>query len=416
MASIIEPVGDEDFYNSIPDGGYGWVITFVGFLGNFVMFGLVTIWGILSNELLNNQYKGQTTMLELMGIGTVTLAGINGFTFLNVYLDRLGARWVMFIGSLLISLGMIISGSTNKVWQLYLTQGLMLGLGDSIVYMCIVGVVPQWFTTKRALAMGICSAGTGIGGLALSPLANVLLEKYGIAWTYRILGLMAFGISTISICLIRTRLPPGYSKRPIKSPIDPKMFRDVNLIIWSAGASISLIGYYTPLFYIPRYANAIGIDRADASNILGVCAALNAIGRIVLGFIADKVGRVNTYIVSAIISGVLCMAFWPNATTYGGLIAFACLFGFFGGMYFALAAPITATITGFEKISSGLAILFLISTFSAVGPPIASAIQASTPNESFIGIQMFCGAVFFVGAISSMIVKLRVTKSLFSIY
>ncbi|KAI7872934.1 major facilitator superfamily domain-containing protein [Spinellus fusiger] len=416
MASIVEPVGDEDFYDSIPDGGYGWVIAFIGFLSNFLMFGLVTVWGIFSNDLLNDQYKDQTTMLELMGVSTIALAALNGFTFLNVYLDKLGARWVMFIGSLFISLGMIISGSTNKVWQLYLTQGLMFGLGDSIVYMCIVSVIPQWFTNRRAFAMGICSAGTGVGGLVLSPLTTVLLEKYGVAWAYRILGFLAFGISTISICLIRTRLPPGYSEKPIKSAINPKMFKDMNLMIWSVGASISLMGYYTPLLYIPRYADSIGINRTDTSTIVGLSAALNAIGRIILGFIADKVGRVNTYIVSTAIAGILCMVVWPITTTYGSLLAFSCVFGFFGGIYSSLAAPITANITGFDKLSSGLAILFLASTFSAVGPLIASVIQESTPNNSFIGIQMFCGSVFFVGAISAIIVKLRITKLLFSIY
>ncbi|KAI7870625.1 major facilitator superfamily domain-containing protein [Spinellus fusiger] len=404
MKNKDKPKSDADFHNSIPDGGYGWVIIFVGFLSNFIMFGLLTVWGIFSNELLNNQYKDQTTMLELMGIGAVAIAAVNLFTFLNVYLERFGVRWVMTIGSFLICFGMIVSGSTTKVWQLYLTQGLMFGLGDSIVYMLckynsILKLLYIRFTTRRALAMGICSAGSGVGGLVFSPLTSLLIQKYGASWTYRILGLLALGLSTISICLIRTRLPPSDVKKPRRSLINSKMFKDPNLMIWAIGASISLIGYYIPILFIPR-----------------IFAIMNAIGRIFLGFVGDKVGRVNTYITSSIITGLLIMVIWSNSFTYGTLLASACLFGFFGGAYFALAAPITCSITGIENISSGISILFLVSTLSALGPPIGSAIQNFTPNASFIGVQIFCGSTYILGAISAMIVKLRVTKSLISVY
>ncbi|KAI7861641.1 major facilitator superfamily domain-containing protein [Spinellus fusiger] len=417
MTSIVSPVSDGDYYNSIPDGGYGWVITFVGFLSYFIMFGLITVWGsILSNKLMNSQYKGQVTMLEIMGIGSVMLAMINGLTFLNVYLNRFGVRWIMFIGSFLLSLGIILSGSTNKVWQLYLTQGFMFGLGDCIVYMCIASVIPRWFTTKRAFAMGITSAGTGIGGLAFSPLTSFLIQKHGVSWTYRILGLLAFGISIISICLIRTRLPPSHAKKPHRSLINLDMFKNPDLMIWSVGSSISLMGYYTSIFFFPRYAYDIGISQAETSNILGVFSIMNAMGRIILGFIADKIGRVNTYIASSIITCLVLMIVWPNSSTYGTLLAFACLFGFFGGTYFALAAPITCDIVGVENTSSGISTLFLISTLSSLGPPIASAILSSTPNSSFIGAQIFFGSTYILGAIFATIVKLRVTKSLISVY
>ncbi|KAL0081133.1 major facilitator superfamily domain-containing protein [Phycomyces blakesleeanus] len=415
-ASIIEPIGDQAFYDSIPNGGYGWVVAFAGFLGNFILFGMATIWGVFSNELLTNEFKDKATMLEMMGVGTVLLAAINGLTFLSPLMARLGYRPVMAIGTIFSTLGLILASFSTQMWHLYLSQGLMFGLGASIVYMSVVAIIPQWFTTRRGFAMGISSAGTGFGGLALSPLANYLIEKYGIPWSYRIIGFLCLGICTVVIIMVRTRLPPNHPRPTTKSPIKVAMLKDLNYMLWVVGAVISLTGFYIPIYYIPRFATSIGVNHTDSSNIVGVCCAMNAVGRLILGFIGDRVGRVNTYIVASTLSGLFCMVVWPFATTYNTLLGFAVLFGFFGGVYYALAAPITGNIVGIERISSGVSILFLASALSAVGPPISSAIQLSTPDNSFIGVQMFSGSVFIIGAMICLVMKIKITKSLFSVY
>jgi hypothetical protein len=96
-------------------------------------------------------------------------------------------------------------------------------------------------------------------------------------------------------------------------------------------------------------------------------------------------------------------------------MAFAILFGFTCGIYYTLASPITASVVGMDKISSGLSILFLASAISGTGPPIASAIQQATPGGGYIGVQMFSGAVYIFGSIVCIILKLKMTGSLFSI-
>lgn len=142
---------------------------------------------------------------------------------------------------------------------------------------------------------------------------------------------------------------------------------------------------------------------------------MNAIGRLVLGYFADKIGRLNMYVIASTFSGLMCMLLWPFAKTYNSLMAFAVLFGFTCGIYYALASPITASVVGMDKISSGLSILFLASAISGTGPPIASAIQQATPGGGYIGVQMFSGAVYIFGSIICIILKLKMTGSLFSI-
>ncbi|KAI8364424.1 major facilitator superfamily domain-containing protein [Blakeslea trispora] len=415
IASIVQ-VPNDAFYAGIPDGGYGWVVAIVGFLLNFIMFGVASIWGVFSNAYATTVLKDKATTVELMGVGSVLVICLNIFSPASPILAAwFGVRVTMAIGSVILSLGLCLAGFSTEIWHLYLTQGVMFGVGASLTYMSVVAVIPQWFTTKRGTAMGISSAGSGIGGLALSPMVSHLIGQYGIAWAYRIVGLMAFGICMVGSILIRTRLPPGTERQPVRSPIRPSMLKDIDFVILLHGLVISLTGYLIPLFYLPKYAASYGISRADSANIVGVACALNAIGRLVIGYFADRVGRLNMYIISCFCAGIFCMAFWPFATTLGSLMAFAVLFGFFCGIYYALAPPITASVVGAENISSGLSILFIASAIAGTGPPIASAIQQVTTNHGYIGVQMFSGAVYIFGALICIFLKWKRTHSLFSI-
>jgi MFS family permease len=189
--------------------------------------------------------------MELMGVGSLMIVTLNLFAPVGPLLAPLGANLTLAFGTVVMSLGIITAGFSTEVWHLYITMGLVFGIGSSLVYMSIVAVIPQWFTTRRGTAMGISSAGSGFGGLALSPMVTSLVQKYGLPWAHRIIGLMAFGICMIAACLIRTRLPPNAKKQPIKSPIKLSMLKDINFIIMLAGVVIALFGYLIPLFYLP---------------------------------------------------------------------------------------------------------------------------------------------------------------------
>ncbi|ORX61912.1 MFS general substrate transporter [Hesseltinella vesiculosa] len=401
-----------EYSDDIPNGGYGWVVAICGFLSNFVMFGFASIWGVFSAAFASSTLEGKATTLELMGIGSVAIAGLNLMTPLSPLLAMLGARAVMLIGTVLLSLGIILTSFGYEVWHIYLSQGVLFGVGASLVYMTVVAVIPQYFSTRRGIAMGISSAGTGIGGLALSPMANSLIEKYGIPWAYRIIGLMSFGILLISTCLIRTRQPRPTS---FKFPIQFSMLKDLDFVLWLLGAAVALMGYFTPLFYIPKYGLSIGLTRSQCSNLIAICCAMNAAGRLILGYVADRIGRLNMYIASNLLAGLLCCLLWRYATTYDTMIAFSVTWGLVCGTYFALAPPITAYIVGMEKLSSGLSILFLVSAASCTGPVIGAAIEQSTPGNGYIGVQMFSGVVYIFGGLLFIIIKMRKTGSILSI-
>ena len=81
---------------------------------------------------------------------------------------------------------------------------------------------------------------------------NSLIMKYGMHGAYRILGYFSLGICAVGTILIKERLPSTHRKNlPIKSPIQLSMLKEANFNIWLVGAVIALMGYTTPLFYLP---------------------------------------------------------------------------------------------------------------------------------------------------------------------
>ena len=92
----------------------------------------------------------------------------------------------------------------------------------------------------------------------------------------------------------------------------------------------------TFIFLLLEYAADIGLSSQDGSNMLAIMCAVNAVARIALGFVADKIGRLNMFIITCVLSGIFSFVIWPFATSYGILVLFCVLWGATSGMYYAL--------------------------------------------------------------------------------
>ncbi|KAI9495831.1 major facilitator superfamily domain-containing protein [Zychaea mexicana] len=392
---------------------YHRAIAVSGLLANFVMFGVVSVWGVFSQAYSVSTLAGKATTLQLMGVGSLVGVVTNICSPVTILLVRFGTRFNYAFGSILSCLGLILAGFSTEVWHLYLSQGLLFGFGASLLYMSVASVIPQWFTKRRATAMGISSAGTGLGGLALSPMVSSLIIRFGIPWAYRILGLFSLGVCCLGTILIKDRYPSSHRKQmPIKSPIQLSMLKGIDFNVWLIGAVTALTGYVVPLFYLPKYAASIGINQTDSANLLAILCAMNAIGRIAFGYVGDKIGRLNMLVISSMFSGLVSFVVWPFATSYNVLLVYCILWGPLCGMYYGLAAPITASVVGMEKLGSGLSILFIVSAIAALGAPMAAAIQQAVPDNGYLGVQMFVGSVYVGGAFICLYLKYRLTRSL----
>ncbi|XP_071165070.1 monocarboxylate transporter 12-B-like isoform X2 [Mytilus edulis] len=168
------------------DGGYGWVVVFAAFMMNFIVFGILNSSGILFVELS-----------EELQAGKAATAWISSITFGTLFVSspvssalsiRYGSRIISIIGSLIAGIGFISSGFAESIYFLYISLGLVSGIGLGLVYLPFVVSVGIYFEKKTSFAMGISVCGTGVGTFVCSPIVEGLLNEYGWKGTTLILG------------------------------------------------------------------------------------------------------------------------------------------------------------------------------------------------------------------------------------
>lgn len=169
-----------------PDGGWGWVVVFASFVVNLIADGITFSFGVIYVEFLNyfNEGKAKTAWIGSLFMAMPLLSGPVA-SFLT---DRYGCRKVTIAGSMLASLGFVISSQSNSMEMLFLTFGILAGMGLSLCYVAAVVIVAYYFDKKRSFATGLSVCGSGIGTFIFAPLTQYLLETYGWRGTTLILA------------------------------------------------------------------------------------------------------------------------------------------------------------------------------------------------------------------------------------
>ena len=113
----------------------------------------------------------------------------------------------MIPGGIILTLGFFLASFSTKLWHLYLTQGVMVGIGYSFVYSSGISLVGQYFTTKRGTALGIATSGSGFGQLIMVSVIGTMLNTVGWRATLRYLALIEL-IGVSLCCFLVKRLTP----------------------------------------------------------------------------------------------------------------------------------------------------------------------------------------------------------------
>lgn len=125
--------------------------------------------------------------------------------FVTISTKRFGTQITMLIGVVFQTAGFVIASFTTAVWQLYITEGAMVGFGIGFTYIPATAVLPQWFLKRRAVASAIAAGGSGIGGIVYSFATQALLDKVSLEWALRIVGITSGAMNMLATALIRDR-------------------------------------------------------------------------------------------------------------------------------------------------------------------------------------------------------------------
>jgi MFS family permease len=236
------------------------------------------------------------------------------------------------------------------MWQLLLSQGVCFGLGMGFCFVASVGVVPQWFTTKRSFANSIAAGGSGVGGLTYSLATNAMIGRIGLPWTLRVLGIIALVVNGVCALLIRDR---NKQVGAVLSAFRLDLWRRLEFLFFLSWAFFAILAYVVVVFSVADYAQAVGFTPSQGSIVAACFNLSQGLLRPVIGWSSDRMGRINVAGLSTLVASLVSFFLWIFAgKNYAGLIIYA-LFGGFIGSLWATVAPVAAEVVGLPMLPSG---------------------------------------------------------------
>ncbi|CAG9838628.1 unnamed protein product [Diabrotica balteata] len=161
----------------IPDGGWGWLVVLASFVINMLSDGVGFTFGLLYKEFLIEfgASKSATSWIGSLFMSLPLIAGPIG----SALVDKYGCMSMTIIGGIICTIGLALSSYARTIGVMYLTFGVIGGLGLTLCFVTAVVSIAFWFEKKRTIALGLAASGTGFGTAVYSPLATWLLFEYG---------------------------------------------------------------------------------------------------------------------------------------------------------------------------------------------------------------------------------------------
>lgn len=386
---------------------YGWVIVMMSFFATFLVFGFMYSSGVLLTYYRVSGF-GEPTELSFIATTNAAVGGI-GSVFAGRVDSKLKHQRCILLGTVTYATGMLLSSWATNTWQLLLTQGLMMGVGISLVFMATLTAVMQWFDKRRGLACGLTLAGSGIGGLVIAPTLQFLIPMLGIAWSLRIFALVALVVLSLVGLVVRE---PSHVKTQTSEPFNFKLLLDRKLILLLVSVATFALGFLVPLFTMQSYAIHHGIDPVNAALIVGVMNGCSALGRVVTGFLADHLGNVNMAIITMFLTGLSCALVWSFAHSFTSLILFGVIYGIVSGGFVSLPAVVSVQLFGIANASQVTSFIFVAMGLpNLVGTPIANYILtyfSTMENINYLPLILYSGFTALLGSLFLIFLKLSV--------
>ncbi|KIJ46137.1 hypothetical protein M422DRAFT_46225 [Sphaerobolus stellatus SS14] len=341
-----------------PDGGYGWIIVICAFWANAVTWGVNSAFGVyLSFYTTNNFFPGATN-IDFAFIGGLSVGCAMLIAPIANYLSkRYNFKVPLTIGVIVYTLSQIFSGLSTTIWQLFLTQGIMFGIGVGLIFVPISPLSNQWFSDKRALATGLLAGGSGAGTIIFAQTTQAVIVKLGLRWAFFINAIISFVILVPVVILMKSRVHIIQGKfEPIQYQL---LWHPGFLWVWLWGF-FTILGYLISLYTVATFATAgLGLSQSQGAAIQSILAAGQMVGRPLAGLFMDRWGRINLAIIWTFISGLSCFVIWIVARSFSVLAFFGFVQGLSGGIFWSAGTPITTEIIGLKHLGSALSILWL---------------------------------------------------------
>ncbi|HET7081436.1 MAG TPA: OFA family MFS transporter [Chloroflexia bacterium] len=389
-----------------------WTVAIAGVIMQLAL-GAIYAWSLFVKPLNNIHPDWSRTditvtfSIALVGLGVGAIVG-------GTYLDKYGPRAVATVAGLFYGIGFIGAGLIQSLWGLWLTYGVLSGIGMGLGYIVPLATLIKWFPDKRGLITGLAVAGFGGGAVVTTLIAPGLISGVGVYNTFIVLGIvyliMVAGAAQFYRVAPAGYAPPGWT--PSATQASQRAGKDFTLqeslrtwqwyVLWAMLFLNVTAGVMVISQAAPMTQEITGVDATTASSIVILISIFNGAGRLFWAWLSDTITRRWVFLAMFLIQFVLFLImpainnffllsvfFMIVALCYGGgfgtMPAFAAdYFGpkFAGRIYgLMLSAWSAGGVLGpilianvydnTKKYSSALTIVAVVMLVSAVLPFIA---------------------------------------------
>lgn len=363
---------------------YGYVILALCFINMIFQRGVIGSFGVFYVALLEEFHLSHGAVATIASVNAIVYAlvcPLIGWSF-----DRIGPRVLMPIGGGLVGLGLLLSGLTHSIWELYFTYGVLVGIGQAgLGFVTQSALISNWFLRRRATAVGIATMGMGLGVLIIVPVTQILIDYMGWRSAFIVLAGLGLCIVVPANAVFQRRSPKDVGQNPDGAPSAPSHESGPLLTStpsnrqWTMGSVFCSFPYWAitinhlglgvgnAMFYthVVAYLVHQGFNKLLSASILGLVGLTRFGGTVLWGFVSDRLGRSKAYAISTTINvtGLLCLLAISSGSSYVLAYAFAILFGIGHSAGNPTSAATVAdifsgnrigTIFGFLEISFGV--------------------------------------------------------------
>ncbi|XP_071114749.1 monocarboxylate transporter 13-like [Haliotis cracherodii] len=396
------------------DSGLGWVIVFASFFSHAMFFGINLSFGVIYVFLLKyfDMNRGDTAWIGSIPTGLLSMVA----PVAGILTDKYDCRAVTISGAVIASSGFVISSFATSIDYLYISYGVLVGIGLGLMLLPSKVVVNQYMKKRRALANGICSSGSGAGTMAFSAMFRALRTSYGLSGMFLISGAVVLNAAVCGY-LYRPKkqsqralspAPGGASELQSKdkvcckiSPIQgyTHLLHNIQYCLFILCNALSTIGIFVPFAHLPRRARDLQVPEHQVAWLLPMVGFASVPGRLFFGWIGDF-SCVNIRVLwawSNILCG-LCVIVCPFLRSFPLLMGFAAIFGPLSGIWTGLKTVALVDVVGLENLSKALGLMMFLQGLSGfISSPLAGWLYdvTGTYAASFYtaGALCICGGI-----------------------
>lgn len=393
--------------------GAKWLQLLLGFIVMMTISSPQYVWTLFTGDFVKTTggklSEVQWTITILIVLQT-WLAPLQGYV-----VERFGPKLLIGLGAALSGLGWVAASRATDLTSLYLTYGVLCGIGTGIVYVGVVGLMVKWFPTMRGFATGVVAAGYGFGAMFTTFPIDGMIKSSGYQLTLQTFGIILGVVGLIAALLLRAPAGGEVAETPLLagevagvSHTPGEMLRTPVFWLMFLMFAMMSTGGLMVITQFKAFSKAFGIDGNTMVTIAGITMAAipaaltfdrvtNGLTRPFFGWMSDRIGRENTMAIAFILEGcaiALMLAFRSDPfmlVILSGLV-------FFGwGEIFSLF-PSTLTDTfGPEHATTNYGFLYMAQGVGSIlGAPVAAMIFERTGSwlpvfYTIIGLDILTG-------------------------